>query len=71
VIKVAKKVKRTSLLRALRKVKLDVEVPKETQRINPLESLLPGAKTEETQVGVAKVGGEKTVYIKTKLKVGG
>jgi len=60
--------KRKSLLSALKHVNLPVKIQDETHEVNPMTTHIPGIKVEKTEIGVAEIGGKKTVYIKMKLK---
>ncbi|MDI6810937.1 MAG: hypothetical protein QMD80_04580 [archaeon] len=57
-----------SILDAIKDVDLDIKIPEKTREINPLKTNIPGIETEKTEIGVAEVEGEKTVYIKMKMK---
>jgi hypothetical protein len=57
-----------SLLRKISKVRLDVEVPEETEELRPLAGPR-GVEVEETRIGTAKIEGEDTPYLKVGLKV--
>lgn len=62
--------KSKSILDVIKHVDLDVKIPDKTDEINPLKTDIPGVKTEKTEIGVAKVEGKKTTYIKMKLSGG-
>jgi len=63
------KIKRNaSLLRKINKVRLDVEMPEETEELKPLAGPL-GVEVEETRIGTAKIEGENVVYLKVGLRV--
>lgn len=57
-----------SLLRKVKKVRLDVEIPEETEELRPLAGPR-GVEVEETRIGTAKIDGENTPYIRIGLKV--
>ena len=63
------KIKRNaSLLRKIKKVRLDVEIPEETEELRPLAGTR-GIEVEETRIGRAKIEGENTPYLKVGLRV--
>ena len=63
------KIKRNaSLLRKIKKVRLDVEIPEETEELRPLAGTR-GIEVEETRIGTAKVEGKNTPYLKAGLRV--
>ena len=63
------KIKRNaSLLRKINKVRLDVEMPEETEELKPLAGPR-GVEVEETRIGTAKIEGENTTYLKVGLRV--
>jgi len=58
-----------SLLRKISKVRLDVEIPKETEELKPLASPVRGVEVEETRIGTAKIEGKSTPYLKVGMRV--
>lgn len=65
-----KMARRKSILDAIKHVDLDVKILDKTHEIKPLKTDIPGVKTEKTEIGVAKVEGKKTIYIKMKMRGG-
>jgi len=57
-----------SLLSKIKKVRLDVEIPEETEELRPLAGPR-GVEVEETRIGRAKIEGENTPYLKVGLRV--
>ena len=62
-----RKNKNVSLLRAISKVHVDVEIPEKTEELQPLALL--GAAVEETRIGTAKIDGQKTPYLKVGVRI--
>jgi len=57
-----------SLLSKIKKVRLDVEIPEETEELKPLAGP-HGVEVEETRIGTAKIEGENVAYLKVGLRV--
>ena len=63
------KIKRNaSLLRKIKKVRLDVEIPEETEELRPLAGPR-GVEVQETRIGTAKIEGGDVAYLKVGLRV--
>jgi len=50
------------------KVRLDVEIPEETEELRPLAGSR-GTEIEETRIGTAKLEGKNIPYLKVRLRV--
>ena len=57
-----------SLLSKIKKVRLDVEIPEETEELRPLAGPR-GVEVEETRIGTAKIDGRNIAYLKVGLRV--
>ena len=57
-----------SLLSKIKKVRLDVEIPEETEELRPLAGPR-GVEVEETRIGTAKLEGKNIPYLKVRLRV--
>jgi hypothetical protein len=64
------KKRRENILARVRNADIRVVVPEETDEVNPVKSLIPGFRTEKTEIGVATISGEKALYLRLRLRGG-
>jgi hypothetical protein len=59
--------KRHTVLDAIRNTDIVVTTPGRTVEINPVRFPVPGMIVEKTEIGVAKIGNRKALYLKVRL----
>ncbi|MDD1701950.1 MAG: hypothetical protein LUQ31_03075 [Methanoregula sp.] len=63
-----KRKRRTTVLDRIKRIQVGVTVPRTVHEVSPINTHLPGVSTETTEIGVARIGKNKALYLRLSLR---